>query len=321
MSATNLNGHKTWPVLLFFVIPLVTLFLWRAPDSYASSGKQQRFSSPDEAVDSLVVAVRANDVKGMLAVLGQEGKELVSSGDEVADRAGREGFLKSFEEMHRVERKSAETSLLHTGKDDWILPIPIVKKNGKWLFDTGRGKQEILDRRIGRNELHVIDTMQAYVDAQHEYATKDCSDCGRVVFAQRLISTPGKRDGLYWEAKEGEKESPFGPLVAQAAREGYANADLSPFHGYYFRILKGQGRHAEGGAYDYVVNGKMLLGFALISYPAEYGNSGIMTFIVNQKGDIYQKNLGKKTTQRVEAIKAFDPGKGWKKVEVKVNQK
>lgn len=321
MSAANLNFGKAWPLLLSFVIPIAMLFLLLAPDSYASSVKQLRFSSPDQAVDSLVAAVRANDVKGMLAVLGQEGRELVSSGDEVDDRAGREAFLTSFEEMHRVERKSAETALLHTGKDDWTFPIPIVKKKGRWLFDTVRGKQEILDRRIGRNELHVIETVHAYVDAQHEYATKDCSACGRVVFAQRLISTPGKQDGLYWEAKEGEKESPLGPLVAQAAREGYANADLSPFHGYYFRILKGQGRHAEGGAYDYVVKGKMLLGFALISYPAEYGNSGIMTFIVNQKGDIYQKNLGKKTRQRAEAIKVFDPGKGWKKVEAKVNQK
>jgi hypothetical protein len=160
----------------------------------------------------------------------------------------------------------------------------------------------------------VLDVLNAYIDAQHEYATKDCAACGKVVFAQRLISSPGKRDGLYWEAKEGEKESPLGPLVAKAASEGYPNADLAPFHGYYFKILKGQGKHAEGGAYSYLVKGKMILGFALVAYPAEYGNSGVMTFIVNQKGEVYQKNLGKKSRQRAGNMKIFDPDKGWKKV-------
>jgi hypothetical protein len=182
------------------------------------------------------------------------------------------------------------------------------------VFDIRKGKQEILNRRIGRNELHVIDTLHAYVDAQHEYATRDCGGGGKVEFAQRLISTEGKRDGLYWEAREGEKESPLGPLVAQASREGFANPDLQPFHGYYFKIIKGQGKHAEGGAYTYVVKGKMILGFAIIAYPAEYGNSGVMTFMVNQEGIIYQKNLGKNTKRIAEAIKIFDPEKTWKKV-------
>lgn len=276
--------------------------------------KKQVFPSPAEAASSLVNAVRANDEKGLLSVLGPEGRELISSGDEVADRADREKFILEYDKMNRLVHKTPETVILQTGADNWSLPIPIVKKGSKWIFDTGKGKQEILNRRIGRNELHVIEVLNAYVYAQHEYATKDCSACGKVVFAQRLISTPGKRDGLYWEAGEGEKESPLGPLVAAAASEGYANADLAPFHGYYFKTLKGQGKHAEGGAYSYLVNGKMILGFALVAYPSKYGNSGVMTFIVNQKGEAYQMNLGKKSRQRAEKMKIFDPDKSWKKV-------
>jgi hypothetical protein len=315
MTASKLKGVKEWLTLLSWFVPVAVLFLSGAADSFAAGVKQHGFSSPDEAVTSLVKAVRANDEKGMLAVLGPECRELISSGDEVADRAYRDKFIKDYDQMHRVVVKSANTAILQTGPDNWSMPIPIVKKGAKWVFDTGKGKQEVLNRRIGRNELHVIEVLNAYVDAQHEYATKDCSACGKVVFAQRLISSPGKRDGLYWEAKEGEKESPLGPLVAHAASEGYANADLSPFHGYYLRVLKGQGKHADGGAYSYVVNGSMILGFALVAYPAEYGNSGMMTFIVNQKGDIFQKNLGRKSRQRAEAMRIFDPGKGWKKVE------
>jgi hypothetical protein len=314
MTALKQKGVKEWLALFSWLVPVAVLFLAGAADSFAAGVKQHVYSSPEEAVNSLVNTVRANDEKGMLAVLGPEGRELISSGDEVADRAYREKFIKDYEQMHRVVEKSATTAILQTGADNWTLPIPIVKKNGKWTFDTAKGKQEVLNRRIGRNELHVIEVLHAYVDAQHEYATKDCSACGKVVFAQRLISSPGTRDGLYWDAKEGEKESPLGPLVAHAASEGYANADLSPFHGYYLRVLKGQGKHADGGAYSYVVNGSMILGFALVAYPAEYGNSGMMTFIVNQKGDIFQKNLGRKSRQRAEAMRVFDPGKGWKKV-------
>jgi hypothetical protein len=289
--------------------------------SSAAPGRQRLFSSPKEAVDSLVAAVKGNDVKGMLAVLGPEGEELIFSGDEVADRGNREKFTISYEEMNRLEEQGSKTVLLHTGKDDWTMPIPIVKRNGKWLFDTHKGKQEILNRRIGRNELRVMDTMHAYVDAQHEYATRDCAMCGKVIFAQRLISTPGKRDGLYWEVKEGEKASPLGPLVANAGQEGYVNNSLSPFHGYYFKILKGQGKHADGGAYSYLVKGEMILGFAMVAWPAEYGNSGVMTFIVNQNGYIYQKNLGKRTKKKAETMKLYDPDKSWKKIEAGPKEK
>jgi hypothetical protein len=285
----------------------------------AKSMRQKCFASPEEAVNALVSAVRANDKNEMLAILGTGGKELISSGDEVADGAGREKFIKAYEEKNKLEKESDEKMILHVGKDDWPLPIPIVEKNKAWVFDTKAGKEEILNRRIGRNELNVIDTIHAYVDAQHEYASKDCKGEGVVEFAQKFISSEGNHDGLYWDAKEGEEMSPLGPLVAQASKEGYAkktgSVNFAPFHGYFYKIIKGQGKHAAGGTYNYVVKGKMLLGFALVAYPAQYGNSGIMTFIVNQEGVIYEKNLGKNTENIAKAMKNFDPDKTWKKAE------
>jgi hypothetical protein len=270
-------------------------------------------------VNALVVAVKADNKKEMLAILGPVGKELISSGDEVADKEGREKFLKAYDEMNTLEKESADKIVLHVGTDNWPLPIPIVKKNNTWVFDTKAGKEEILNRRIGRNELNVIEVLHAYVDAQREYASKDCKGSGVVEFAQKFISTEGKHDGLYWEAKEGEEMSPLGPLVAQAANEGYAERaegiNFSPFHGYYYKILKEQGKHATGGAYDYVVKGKMILGYALVAYPAQHGNSGVMTFIVNQEGIIYQKDFGKNTESIAKAMKKFNPDKTWNKVE------
>jgi hypothetical protein len=319
--ALHTKGGKGWLAVLACVIAVAILFLGASSDSFAAGITQKRFSSPEEALKSLVAAVRANDEKEMLAILGPGSKELISSGDEVADRAGREKFLKAYDQMNTLEQKSANIMVLHIGADNWSMPIPIVKKDTTWVFDIGKGKKEILNRRIGRNELHVIEVLGAYVDAQHEYASKDCRGGGKVEFAQRLISTEGKRDGLYWEAKEGEEESPLGPLIARAAKEGYGKeSDLSPFHGYYFKILKGQGKHAEGGAYNYVVKGRMILGFALVAYPAEYGNSGVMTFMVNQEGTIYEKKLGKNTKRIAEAMKIFDPDKTWKKTEETAKQ-
>jgi hypothetical protein len=286
---------------------------------FAKSVQQKCFASPEEAVNALVAAVKANDKNDMLAILGTGGKELISSGDEVADETGREKFIKAYEGENNLEKASDEKMVLHVGKDDWPLPIPIVEKNNAWFFDTKAGKEEILNRRIGRNELNVLDVIHAYVDAQHEYASKDCKGRGVVEFAQKFISSKGKHDGLYWDAKEGEEMSPLGPLVAQASGEGYAKktgvVNFAPFHGYYYKILKAQGKNAAGGAYNYVVKGKMLLGFALVAYPAQYGNSGIMTFIVNQEGVIYEKNLGKNTERIARAMKKFDPDKTWEKAE------
>lgn len=300
------------------LITVVLLISASAPDSLAAEVVQMRFQSPDEAVQALVAATRADDLKTILAILGPGSKDLISSGDSVADNASRDQFVASYDQKHYLEAQKNGAMILHIGADNWSLPIPIIKKRNSWGFDIGKGKQEILNRRIGRNELNVIDVIDAYVDAQHEYASKDCRGGGKVEFAQRLISTPGSRDGLYWEAREGEQQSPLGPLIARATKEGYTpEGNLSPFHGYYFKILKGQGKHAKGGSYKYVVNDKMLLGFGLVAYPAEYGNSGVMTFVVNQEGIIYEKNLGKNTRRLAEAITEFNPGKGWKKVKTK----
>jgi len=292
-----------------------TLFLiWAALSSHAGGVPHRSFSSPEKAVTSLVAAVRANDMEEMAVILGPGSRELIFSGDDVADRTGREKFLKAYDRMNILHKVSADKGTLCIGNDNWPLPIPIVKAGAIWVFDAEQGKQEILNRRIGRNELHVMDVLHAYTYAQHEYASRDCGGGGLVEFAQKLISTQGKRDGLYWDVKKNEEQSPLGPLVARAAKEGYADANLSPFHGYYFKILNSQGKHAQGGAYDYVVKEKMLLGFALVAYPAEYGNSGVMTFIVNQEGIIYEKDLGKDTTRIAEGMKIFDPDKTWERV-------
>ncbi len=289
-----------------------TLFLFFTVSFSFAEGKAYRsFSSPDKALISLVNAVRINDLEEMQAVLGPGSRELIFSGDDVADSNGRKKFLQAYDRMNTLQMVSSDKMTLCIGNDNWPLPIPIVKTGEKWVFDTEEGKQEILNRRIGRNELNVMDVLHAYIDAQNEYASADCGGSGMVEFAQKLISTQGKHDGLYWTVKKDEKESPLGPLIAKAAREGYSDANLSPFHGYYFKILKAQGKNAQGGAYDYVVKGKMILGFALVAYPAEYKNSGIMTFIVNQEGIIYEKDLGKDARNIAEEMKVFDPDKTW----------
>lgn len=287
-----------------------------AVDCQAAGMRQKQFATPEQAAQALVEASRSDDLQGMLAILGPGSRELIYSGDGVADNAGRDRFVGAYELKHSLVAKNGTTRILHIGADDWALPIPIIKSKNDWKFDAGQGKKEILNRRIGRNELQVIEVLDDYVDAQQEYASKDCRGAGKVEFAQRIISTPGSHDGLYWEAKEGEQQSPLGPLLARAAKEGYdtKTGNLAPFNGYYFKILTGQGPNATGGTYQYVVKGKMILGFALIAYPAEYGNSGVMTFMVNQEGVIYEKNLGRKTRQLAEAVTQFNPDKSWKKV-------
>ena len=308
------NG-KAWTVLLACVVTVVLFLSASAPDSRAAEVLQTRFSSPAAAAAALVAASRADDLKTMLAILGPGSEELISSGDSVADNASRDRFVTAYEQKHSLEARTATTMILHVGADDWTMPIPIVKQGNSWGFDISKGKQEILNRRIGRNELYVIEVIEAYVAAQHEYASKDCRGGGKVEFAQRFISSPGSHDGLYWEAREGEEQSPLGPLFAWAAQEGYdAESYLSPFHGYYFKILKEQGEHAEGGSYKYVVKDKMILGFALVAYPAEYGNSGVMTFVVNQEGIIFEKDLGENTRRLAEAISVYNPDESWKKV-------
>jgi len=280
---------------------------------------QKSFKSPEEAVKALADAVKRDDTKELLTIFGSAGKEIIFSGDEVADKRGRTRFVKSYEEMNRLVEETGDGMVLHVGNQDWPFPIPIVKAGENWRFDTQRGKEEILNRRIGRNELSAIQVCLAYVDAQFEYALKKRESGGLPEYAQRFMSEKDKKNGLYWEAEEGEEQSPLGPLIAKAAAEGYTEKKLggkrNSYHGYHYRILKSQGKNAPGGEYDYMVRGKMIGGFGLVAYPAEYGNSGIMTFMLNHKGVVYQKNLGKDTEKIAMTMKQFDPDKTWKKVE------
>ncbi len=299
----------------FMIILCMTVFAGSVFAKTGAGAKQRTFTSPDDALQALSVAVKSNNDKELVAILGPGSGDLISSGDKVDDRARKERFLKAYEEKKSIEPIEDNKAVIHIGSQDRVFPIPVVKKGNRWFFDTKAGKEELLCRRVGRNELNVIEVLHAYSDAQREYASKDRDKDGVIEFAQRLISTKGKKDGLYWEVKEGEEESPFGPLIAKAAEEGYKEQSrIEPFHGYYFRIIKAQGSNAKGGAFDYVAKGQMVLGFGLLAYPAKYGSSGVMTFMVNQEGVIYQKDLGKKT-DKAATITKYDPDKTWKKVE------
>ncbi len=284
----------------------------------AAAVKQKSFASAEEAVKAIVTAAKSDDNKELLAILGPAGKELISSGDAVADKQRRTQFLKAYDEKNRLTKKGDDVIVL-IGKDDWPFPIPVVKKGDSWVFDTEKGKEEILNRRIGENELNAIQVCLAIVDAQREYARKDRDKNGLLEYAQKFKSDPGKKNGLYWESKSGEEQSPLGPFVEQARGQGYQGQQSSgkppPYHGYQYRILKAQGKNAPGGVYDYVVKGKMIGGFAIVAYPAQYGNSGVMTFIVNHDGVVYQKDLGRNTEKVAQAMSKFDPDASWKKVE------
>jgi len=226
-------------------------------------------------------------------------------------------FLLSYEEFHGLEKENDARATLIVGNEEWPLPIPIVKKGETWLFDTKEGKEEVLNRMIGRNELNVIEACNGYVEAQQEYVETDWDTDGVLEYAQKIVSDKSKRNGLYWEAAEDEIMSPLGPLFADAIKEGYSpkkpGEKRSPFHGYFFKILKAQGKNAAGGTYDYVINGHMVAGFALVAYPSHYGSTGIMTFMVSRNGAIYQKDLGKNSASIAEGMKKFDPDKTWKK--------
>jgi hypothetical protein len=317
----NILNQKKHSMYLFgfAIIAGVMMLAGFYQSTFAVDANQKSFKSPEEAVKALNEAVRGNDTKELLAIFGPSGKELISSGDKVADETGRERFIKAYEEMNKLVNENDTKVILHVGNGDWPFPIPIVKKGECWLFDTMAGREEILNRRIGRNELNAIQVCLAIVDAQREYVLKDRDGDKLLEYAQRFVSKKGEKDGLYWEAKEGEPQSPLGPLMAKAAQEGYtgkkSGEKRNPYHGYYYKILKAQGKNAPGGEYDYMVKGKMIGGFALVAYPAEYDNSGIMTFIVNHDGVVYQKDLGKDTEKMAAAMKKFDPDRTWKKAE------
>jgi hypothetical protein len=290
----------------------VAACLW-ATASVASA--QQAFTTPEDAASALASAAKSGDRKAIVTVLGPGGDDIVSSGDEVADATTRREFLAAYDAKHRIAMEGDNKAIVVIGEQDFPLPIPLIRKDGKWRFDAAAGRDEILARRIGRNELDAIQASLAYVDAQTEYAEKDRTGAGMNTYAQRIISRPGKKDGLYWPASQGEEDSPLGELVARATTQGYrAGGERTPFHGYYFKILTKQGPAANGGELDYVAHGKMIGGFALVAYPAEYRNSGVMTFIVNHAGTVYQKDLGPDTAKLAERMKSFNPDQSWQKV-------
>jgi hypothetical protein len=285
-----------------------------------SPAPQATFDSAELAVDSLVSAARARDTEQLKKILGPQSEDILSSGDPVADKNTLDTFLKAYDEKHQLVAGKEGSMTVVVGKSDWPMPIPLVQEGGKWRFDTEAGKEEILNRRIGRNELSTIQTCLAILDAQREYVSHDRDANGLCEYATRFISEPGKKNGLYWPTKENEPPSPLGPLAAAAAEEGYkpgqpSNGSPRAYHGYRFHILTRQGASAPGGAMDYMAGGKLIGGFAVVAWPADYGNSGIMTFIMDHDGIVYQRDLGDDTAKTAASITAYDPGPEWKKAE------
>jgi hypothetical protein len=284
--------------------------------AYVSAAAEQTFASPEAAVNALVSAARNHDTNALHSIFGPEGHDLISP-DAVQATEGFRLFVQRLTGKTQLINHSDSNVTLEIGVDSWPFPIPLVKQDGQWFFDTVAGKEEILNRRIGMDEIGAINVCNAYVDAQREYASLDRIGDGVFAYAQFLRSMPGTHDGLFWPAKPGEELSPLGPLVAEARVEGYhrtaklLNDEQAPYHGYYFKILTRQGEHAPGGKYGYIINCHMIAGFALVAWPAEWGNTGVMTFIVNQQGKVYQKNLGSKTAKTAKAITTYDPNDTW----------
>ena len=300
------------------VLAILALILVAAPTAALAQQVQQqmRFASADDAVQGLYEAVKSQDRKKIVAVVGARAVEWIYSGDAVADRNASEKFAAAYQERHALEARGDDRMELVVGKDSYPFPFPIVRVAGRWSFDAEQGKQELLKRRIGRNELDTIEVVLAIVDAQRDYAAQARDGRRTLQFAQNIVSAPGKQDGLYWPTKAGEPPSPLGSLVAAAVREGYAlpsgpKAQPTPYHGYFFRILKEQGKDAPGGAYSYVANGRMIGGFAVLAYPATYANSGVMSFIISADGIVYAKDLGPNTAAAAAALRAYNPDSTW----------
>ena len=300
--------------IALFLVTATIVFVWSVPGVSAAS--QQLFSSPEDAMKALVAAVKAQDKAQLNQIFGAAAKELLS-GDEVQDAAEFEAFTRHVAEKANLVKESDSRMTLYVGSENWPFPIPIVRKDDQWFFDTAAGREEILNRRVGENELIAILVCHTYVKAQREYAIKDWNSNGILAYSQKLRSDPGKKNGLFWRAAPGEEVSPLGELVAQARMEGYKKGKSlfkqqpTPFHGYYFKILTSQGKNAPGGKYNYVINGNMVGGFALVAFPSNWGKSGVMTFIVNQQGKVHQKNLGPNTIGIAEQMKSYNPNKTW----------
>lgn len=304
-------GDRWKKALIAVALVLGVLPLAAAPKEV----KPQGFASPEAAVQALVDAAKKSDPVAIVKIFGSAGEDLFATEDEVQDAKRREMFAAAFDETHSLAKKSDDQVELVLGKDHWPFPIPIVKVGKKWFFDMEAGREEILNRRIGNNELSTLRVFEAYVQAQREYHQLDYDQDEVLEYAQMLVSSEGKRDGLFWPVSEGENLSPMGPLVAEAAAEGYTKKGGTPvpYHGYYFKLLGAQGPDAPGGAFSYIVNGNMVAGYALLAWPAEYGNTGIMSFVVNSNGTIYEKDFGEKTAEIAAAMNAYNPDATWKR--------
>ena len=279
--------------------------------TFAQQPGQKTYASAEEASNALFMAIQNSDEKAILEILGPEGKQIVSSGDNVEDAESRANFTKKYQEMHRLMKEPDGTTTLYIGAENWPAPIPLMNKGKAWYFDTEMGKKEILYRRVGRNEMWTIHICEELVAAQKEYFSSQGGE-----YAQQVFSDEGKHNGLYWKAGDGEPQSPIGPQIAAAVAEGYnkgAAGPPTPYHGYLYHVMPSQGKNATGGVKSYVVDGKMTGGFAFVAYPAEYRSSGVMTFIVSSDGVVYQKDLGKKTEVLGKAMKSYDLDASWKK--------
>ena len=312
MRRTMLNCNKLRGAnLLSWAAIAVLLTAGASIRSMAQQLHQKTFSSADEASNALVTAAQSNDEKTLINILGPDGKQIVSSGDEAEDAESRANFVQRYRQMHRLVREQGAATILYIGAENWPTPIPLVNSGKFWYFDTEAGKREILYRRVGRNEISAINVCQELVAAQKEYYSIQHNE-----YAQTISSDEGQHNGLYWKAAEGETPSPIGPLVASAFATGKsANGTPTPYRGYYFLVLTRQGKDAPGGAKRYVVNGKMSDGFSFAAYPAEYRSSGVMTFIVNQDGVVFQKDFGQKTGSLAKTMKEYNPNSSWQKAE------
>lgn len=293
----------------------LSLFVSASADASTATAKQETFASPEQAGEALAAAWRRGSKADILKIFGPAGVKLVSSGDAIADREAKKHLAAAYDKQHKFERDGNAKALLVIGEREFPFPIPLVRQANVWRFDTHAGADEILNRRIGRNELEAIEVCRAYVESQFDYADKDPLGNGLHEYAMKIVSSGDKHDGLYWPTKPGDEESPLGPLFARAADEGYNSASanmLAPYHGYYYRILTRQGTNAQGGASNYLINGHMTGGFALVTFPAKYGSSGIMTFIVNQDGIVFQKNLGPDTARIARRMTTYDPDQTWR---------
>jgi hypothetical protein len=308
MRRTKLNFDKFHLANLTKLAAVAILLTAYLPTSMAQQRGQKTYSSPEDASNALVAATQNNDEKAMLDILGPDGKQIVSSGDETEDAQSRANFVQKYQEMHRLVKEPDGTTILYIGAENWPTPIPLVNKSDLWYFDTGAGKKEILYRRIGRNEISTIRVCQELVAAEKEYSSTHHNE-----YAQKIFSDEGQQNGLYWKAADVEPQSPIGPLVASAFAKGYGSP--TPYLGYYYHILTGQRKNDSGAAKSYLVNGKMTEGFAFVAYPAEYRSSGVMTFIVSEDGVVYQKDLGKKTDVLAKAMKEYGPNSSWQKAE------